>query len=424
MDNNQHLQAQSITSYEEILQYRLKRSSTTIQNVTKDQIDLYRLNKEDEPTVQSIWQYLESQSEKVGITCSWDWVSTWIEHYGEVVEYFFIVGMYDGKPCGVTIVTRETNRKLPIPVKSFHIGTSGEPYQDQVQMINNQILATPETRTAFYESLIDAITTHFPWDEIVFDDYNSQDAELVQKLLRNNAFRLSVESKVCKFFDFSIPRKNNTTVLSNLSSDTRYWIKRSKKLLGDDFMIEWADNIEQALDIFDEMAYLFQQKWIRHGQRGIFASKRYVSFHQTLISKLLHENRVILFRVTSKEYGTVGCLYMFIDNGVAYGYQIGIQDFSRMSFGDVNPNRIKAGFILHTLCMEECMKRGLTAYNFSTGDYSYKKELTNAEGQVSTVSIRQSITPYLREGAIKLHYMLMHNKNAAYLLRPFKMLMM
>ena len=424
MDTTLSQSTTNITPYEDILQYRLQKFAIKQAAITKDQIELFRLEKEDITPIQAIWQYLQSQVPEAGVTSTWEWVSTWIEHYGEVVDYCFIVGMYDGKPCGITVVTRETNRKLPIPVKAFHIGTSGEPYQDQVQMINNQILATEKTRIAFYEALIDAVTTHFPWDEIVFDDYNSNDAELVQKLLKNNAYRLSVEPKSCKYFDFSIPREKENTVLSNLSSDTRYWIKRSLKLLGDDLMIEWADNVEQALDIFDEIGYLFQQKWTRHGQRGIFASKRYISFHQTLISKLLPQDRVILFRVTSKEYGTVGCLYMFIDNGVAYGYQIGLQDFTRMSFGSVNPNRIKAGFILHTMCMQECMNRGLKAYNFNIGDYAYKKELTNAEDEVTTVSVRQSIAPYIRDGAIKLHYKIMHNKSASMLLRPLKMLLM
>ncbi len=423
MDKSSINKTQSITSFEEIKQYRKRKSTTKISAITKHDLEMYRLEKLDIAIVQSIWQYLESLVAEVGITCTWEWVSTWLEHYGDVVDHCFILATYQGRPCGVTIVTRETNRKLPIPVKSLHIGTSGEPYKDQVQMINNQILAVEETREAFYESLLEVITTHFPWDEIVFDDYRHLDAQLVQQLMKNNSYKLTVDHKSCKFFDFSLARKNQSTVLSNLNADTRYWIKRSKKILGDDFMLEWADNEEHALDIFDEIGFLFQQKWTRHGQRGIFASKRYVSFHKTLISKLLPQQKVILFRVTSKQFGTVGCLYMFVEKGVAYGYQIGLQDFSKISFGNVNANRIKAGYILHTLCMQECMDRGFQAYNFSVGDYAYKKDLTNAEDVVSTVSVRQSLLPYLREGAIKLHYKLLHNKNAAYILRPIKMML-
>ncbi len=390
--------------------------------ITADMIDLYRLEKEDELVIQSIWKYIESQVQDVGVTSTWEWVSTWIEHYADVVEFCFIVGVFEGKPCGVTIVTRETNRKLPLPVKSFHIGTNGEPYKDQVQMINNQVLTTSEARSAFYEALIHVLTRNFPWDEIVFDDYNSSDANVIHDLLEKREYNFTVAPKTCKYFDLSIPRAKEKDILANLSSDTRYWIRRSMKILGNDFTVEWADNVDQAFDIFNEMAVLFQEKWTRQGQRGIFASKRYVSFHQTLIAKLLSQNRIILFRVSSKEYGTIGCLYMFVDNGVAYGYQLGLRDFSQMNFGDINPNRIKGGFILHTLCMQECLNRGLRAYNFSTGDYSYKKELTNKEEEVSTISIRKNITPYMRESVIKLHNKLMENRRASFFLRPFKML--
>ena len=283
---------QNITSFEVVKQYRAKKTSATTNLIKKEDIELYRLEKSEIVLVQSLWQYLESKIKDVPITCTWEWVSTWIEHYGDVVDYCFIMGAYKGMPCGITIVSRETNRNLPVPVQSLHIGTSGEPYQDQVQMISNQILAIDKIRSIFYESLLDVITKYFPWDEIVFDDYKHCEAKVVQDLMKNKKNRISTTSKICKYFDFST-LQGSANVVDQLGQDTKYWIKRSKKILGDEFMLEWADNEEQALDIFHELAYLFQKKWIRHGQRGIFASKRYVSFHQTLIPKFIDANKIV-----------------------------------------------------------------------------------------------------------------------------------
>src|SRR5438046_2009537 len=207
--------------------------------ITKDNITVYLLKKEHITIIEKIWRQLEISNKDVGLTCRWDWVKTWIDHYEDVVNYWFVAGVQNNIPCGIALFTKETNRKLPLSVKSFHIGTSGEPYQDMVRMINNTLLTTPESKEIFYSALIEIISTYFQWEEIVCDDFSSEDALVVQKIITKNPHRFTIEKNTCRYFDFANLKENKKNVLSNLSSTARYKIKRSLKEFGNDVIGEW-----------------------------------------------------------------------------------------------------------------------------------------------------------------------------------------
>jgi CelD/BcsL family acetyltransferase involved in cellulose biosynthesis len=88
---------------------------------------------------------------------------------------------------------------------------------------------------------------------------------------------------------------------------------------------------------------------------------------------LLAEDAAYLFRVTS-DLGTVGCLYGFIENGRVLFYQSG--------FGQFADAKLSPGLVAHALCMQACLDRGLTEYDFLMGDMRYKRELSNTEREL------------------------------------------
>lgn len=371
--------------------------------------------------IEPLWKQLEQEVDQVGLSCKWDWIQAWLHNYGDVIDYWFVVGTVHSTVCGIALITKETNRPLPIPVKSFHIGTNGEPYQDMVRMVNNRILVKKEYKNHFISGIIESVFSHFRWEEIVFDLYNEQEADEIKTVLSTKNIHLTVDAEPCWLFDLDEPRKYNSDVLKQYSHSTRYAIRKTLFALDNNVTIEWAETVDQAQDILDELIVLYNKKWQRKGAKGMFASKRFLSFQKEIITKFLPTGNVILFRVKNPKLGTIGCLYLLVDNGVAYGYQIGLDDFEDLQFPTINRKHFKPGFLLHYLCTEECLKRGLKAYNFSTGYYPYKKVLTNKEDSVVTLYIRRYIKPFLRENIMKFHYKLIHNKTATTLLRPFRM---
>lgn len=383
-------------------------------------IDIYLFDKSFLPKVKIIWNYLETQIDVRGITCTWDWVSTWLEQYHDLVDYWFCVGMSNGSPCGITLVTKETHRPLPLPIKSFHIGTNGEPYKDQIRPIYNKILVKEDKRLAFCQSLVAYLQKNFRCEEITFDDYNSQDLLDFAEELKKNGLNVVAERNVCRYFDLRTARQGHTEILSALSHETRYTVRRSIKAFENDLITEWAETPQQAKEILDELIDLYQKHWTNEGKKGMFASSRFTSFQYEIIKKLFYQGSVILFRVKSKKYGTLGCLYLFSHKGVCVGYQAGFNDFANVEFTTINKKRLRTGFIVHILCMEECMKRGMDIYNFGVGEYQYKRELTNAHSEVVTLSVRKNFKPLLRDTIIELYHKVDENKHGSLILKPLR----
>jgi hypothetical protein len=237
----------------------------------------------------------------------------------------------------------------------------------------------------------------------VFDDFKADEAHIVQDIATKHNLAFTLDRKQTLSYDFAEARKQGITVMETLSSETRYSIRRSMKVFHNEFTTEWAEDTEHAFAIFDELITLYNQTWKSLRKRSVFDSIRFTNFQKAIIPILLKRKELILFRVKSKEFGTLGCLSLLVDNGVGYGYQLGINHFENVAFQTINKKRLRTGFILHTLCMEECLKRGIMEYNFAEGLHGYKRELTNIEGEYTTVSLRKNSKPLLRDAIFKLH---------------------
>lgn len=358
--------------------------------------------RNDIATVEPLWRELEKQFASVSITCRWDLVDSWIQLYGDVIEFWFVAGFVKDKVVGITLVTKETNRPLPLPVASYHIGTNGEPYSDAAQLKHGKILVKKGHEKAFYTAVIEAIQA-FKWEEIVLDDFDASVADAISEVLHDGGLRADMERNTCRFMNLQRVRKNGGNILDTLSTDTRYSIRRSIKALGNDITVEWAENEEQALDILADLVKQYDEMWQKRGKRGMFASQRFSKFQHKIITKLFKTGSILLCRVTSKTYGTLGSIYMLVDNGIAYGYQMGLKDFSDIDIKTINKKRLRVGFTVHALCMQEALDRGLDGYNFGVGEYDYKNELTNDVSEVVSISVKRGFKPAVRDFLVNLY---------------------
>lgn len=385
-------------NYSESIDY-LKNKGALIK-LEDNHVSIFKLNKDTLDVVEIVWKTLQLQMENVVITSHWDWIKIWLQNFGDVVDYYFLVGVKENLVVGITIISKETNRKLPIPVNAFHVGTFGEPFHDALQIVYNSVLSLPEYKNYFYSGIINSLRKNHKWEEIVFNDFTSSDSLLIQKIINDNKFNYAIERKPCKEFNFS-KLKNAEDLLSHYSYDTRYSIRRSLKVFENDIKLEWAEDYDQALVILDELIKYYKRMCQKRGLRGMFVSKRFYKFQKEFIQAFIKEKRVVLIKVASKNLGTLGCVYLYINNNTTFGYQIGINDFEGVNFTTINKKRLRTGFIIHYLCMQECFRRGLSAYNFTIGDYEYKNSLTNNEIEVFDISIRNNYKPALRDFLVK-----------------------
>lgn len=367
-------------------------------------------------TVSEMWQGLEKQINPDSITSDWDWVKTWIDNYQELVDYFFVLGFVENDLVAAVLVVRETNRLLPFPVKAFHIGTNGEPFQDQVKMIDNVLLVKKEYKNKFVIQLIEFITNNFDWEEIVFDDLLENEAKTILDGL-NNKYKIKLSKKAMLIMDFTKIRDSKDDLFAYFSHSMRRYIRRSIRAYKNDLLIEWAKDEKQALDFLDQLITFYQKTWQKLGRSGMFSSKPFNHFQHQIIKKLIIKNKVILIKVSSKKYGTIGILYLFSCGKMTYSYQIGVNQMEDFDFESISHNRLKTGYLIHALAMEECFKHNFNYYNFSTGLYPYKKSLTNSQSSTVTISVRQGPKPAIRDFIINSYIKLDSNKRSPVLLK-------
>jgi CelD/BcsL family acetyltransferase involved in cellulose biosynthesis len=342
--------------------------------IAADQISVQLLRAEDREAVGGRWRSLE-RSIDGGLACSWDWTEAWLDQYGAAVPHWFALGTRGERACGIALITRSTARRGPLRIRRLHLGTAGEAESDSVCVEYNRLLVEPADRGQFARALVGAARRGLDWDELVLDGFAPEDAEPL--LAADPAFVAERRASPC--FDLSSARANGGLVYPVLPAETRYSLRRSLRGLGA-VETEWATEPSQATAILDELIVLHQERWRSAGQPGSFASERFTAFHRDLIRRLLPKQAVVLFRARASGE-TIGCQYCFVERGRVLGYQNGYR-----AFGD---KRISAGKVVHALCMQECLDRGLAAYDFLAGDWRYKRELSNSESQLVWAAARR-----------------------------------
>jgi Acetyltransferase (GNAT) domain len=312
---------------------------------------------------------LEEQIGDVGLTCSWDWTEVWLDHFGDIVEHDFAVVSDGDDPCGIVLVTRGIGQKRSrVPVKTIHFGTAGEPRGDSIYVEYNRALIVPKLRPAAARALLESIQEDDSWDELRLDGFAPDEAEA---FLAADP-RIQPRLEPCPTVDLRAADRFDGDVLSILTSNTRYQVRRSIRAFGS-VQGEWAQEPDEALDILDELIRLHQKRWSDVGRPGVFSSERFASFHRSLIERLFGRGWIVLFRARSPAE-TIGCLYSFVERENVLSYQLGLARFQ--------DNKMKPGFVTHTLCMQSSYDRGLRDYNFLAGATPWKRELATTERQL------------------------------------------
>lgn len=103
------------------------------------------------------WRELEARVDEPGIAASWDWVGTWLKHYGHEVPHWFAVGTRDGEACGLALVCMSWDGPRPLRVPVLHLGTAGERRGEGVYVVSNRVLSKPDDEPAVAIALVRAL---------------------------------------------------------------------------------------------------------------------------------------------------------------------------------------------------------------------------------------------------------------------------
>lgn len=355
---------------------------------TVDGVTVELLPAADRDLAGATWRVLEEQH-GAGIADSWAWVDTWLDHYGDLIPHRFAIGSSAAGPCGIALLTGGVGqRRGPIPVRTLHLGTAGEPDLDTVRVEYNRLLAAPDDRLRFAAALLAAIpAVDLRYDELVLDGFAPADLEPL--LQADPAFRLS--HRISHVADLRAIRESGETVLTSLRGSTPYKIRRSRRRLEQahgSLRIEWADTLDTAEAIFAELIELHVARWERAGQAAKFASPRFRGFHHDLIRRLFPEGRILLARVSAGEQ-TVGCDYSHIEHGRVLAYNWGLHPFA--------DSLISPGLVTGAAVMQVALERGLDAYDWLAGDVLYKRQLATTTRELIWAELPRGARGHLVE---------------------------
>lgn len=319
-----------------------------------------------------LWKSLEAQVGAAPIAASWDWVTTWIRHFRDIVPATFVVVEDAGALVGVALVaSSRVKRSRVFTVKTRHLGTAGEPEADSACVEYNALLVAPGQEAVFARALVGALQSQSDWDELRVDGFAPDEIQPFLDSANQAGMLFEVRQNPSPMTDLREAVAPGA-VMARLKSGTQSKIRRSLRGFGavDEL---WAASESEAFDVMEELIALHQARWNEAGKPGSFASRRFTEFHRELIRLLLPKKAVVLFRGRAGGK-TIGCLYSFIDRGRVLFYQSG--------FARYDDSKLKPGLTLHALCMQRCAERGYLEYDFLAGEGRYKSELATSERQL------------------------------------------
>ena len=311
------------------------------------------------------WMAIESRVGDPGAMCSWAWTGTWLDHYGDAVAHRFLLAERDGVPCGMALVSEQSEVSRLRP-PTIALGTAGEPPGSSVFVERNRLLASEADRAEVAAALIGDLDRVGGWQRLRLDGMLPEEARMIIGERRAAAWQLE-ESPLA---DLSALGADES--LEWLPARRRRRVERTFELLGA-LECEWAGDSAEALSMLDELISLHQARWQARGERGAFASPRFSAFHRDLVARLAPSGRVALFRVRRGEQ-TLACLYGLVEGTRLLFYQGGIAEHP--------DNRVRVGLAAHVEFMRACRGHGLAEYDFLAPATRYKSELSNRSEQL------------------------------------------
>ncbi|MDZ4683675.1 MAG: GNAT family N-acetyltransferase [Planctomycetaceae bacterium] len=310
----------------------------------------------------AVWFALEQQLGGLPVMCSADWTDAWLRHYGSIVSHRFAVGRVAGRIVGVILLTRGVeDHDGWFASRAWHLGTAGEPDADSVCIEYNALACEPAYRDAFFDEVIRQLQTEPDWDELCCDGFAVHDLPEVS----DASTGWMQDRRMAWWTNLERVRESGRELVQFFGISTRRHIRQNLRDYGT-VTVEQPQSFADAHAFFDEMVDLHQARWTQDGQPGCYASRAFTALHRELIDRMVGDGRTLLLRVRANNV-TLGCTQFFIDRGRALNYQGG-----RLT----NSGRLSPGLITDYCCMQFCLERGYSAYDFMAGDSQHKQRLS------------------------------------------------
>lgn len=331
-------------------------------------------------TIGVLWRKLE-ETARPSFFLSWCWIGSWLEQVKGPSA--LLTARRNGKVVGLAVVCRSVRRPL-VPVTGLHLHETGDSGLDGIYIEYNGLLTAPgdaeEVVTACLAHLATLTRGRWGWDEV----HLSGVPAALAKIAAADCPHMRIRSVAgCPVIDLAEIRGRGGDYLDAVSRNTRHQVRRSIRLYEEEgpLRLDRANTVEGALAHLDGLKTLHQRYWRGRGKPGAFAHAGFENFHRRLIETALPAGHIDLCRVAAGER-TLGYLYNFVRDGMAYSYQSGFAY-------DESDSRRKPGLVAHALTAEGYLRAGLSGYRLMAGDTRYKRSLATGTEDLYWVTLRR-----------------------------------
>lgn len=302
---------------------------------------------------------------------SWGWIGTWLQQIAIALRPV-VVRVWHGKQMvGLSVfVPRDIKRRIMFRASALFLNEY--PFDHKNMVIEyNGLLAARGHESAVYAETVGHLLRDFKHcDEFHFGALADVAGRSLEKAaVRELTLYVNKES-VAWQADLRGLDAGIDSYLATLSSNARGQIRRAIRLYGQEssMHVYEARDVKQAKDFFERLKVLHTKQWQIRGKGGAFANSCWENFHRSLIQARFDMGEVQLLKLTHAG-GELGYIYNHIWRKHVYMQQTG--------FSISADNRMKPGYVAHTLAMQHNLDRGMHLYDFMHGDARYKRTLSN-----------------------------------------------
>ncbi len=317
----------------------------------------------------SWWEPLHSITSNEVVFLSKDWIATWLEIYGARFEGKWVWWSYNEKVVGGCLLLIKPIRIGPLFFRTIFLNASGATLDRSPLAECNDILCVAGFEDAIAKDM-SALLSEMDWDRLVLTAA-SNDGVMHRIVTTAPLIAAKIEHKPAPYISF--PDLPDEPFDRRLTSNTRNQVNRCRRIyesMGGSISVTLAEDLETAMQYFEEMAQMHNARWVAKGLAGSFSNQLAIEFHRKLIRRIWSSGTVDLLYVKAGEI-SVGVLYNFIGAGRVYFFQSG--------FAYQRNNQLKPGLLTHCLAIENYRCRGFREYDFLAGDSRYKRSLSTHE---------------------------------------------
>lgn len=299
--------------------------------------------------------------------------AAWLHSWATSTSLQTLVLFFKDKDL-IGLVLVGTVRKQNGPVKWHHalVNQSGIPEHDQVWVEYNRIFCAAENEQMCIKALIEML------DREKIDELTVSLAPSASGWIKAAEKNWFIEVESC--FGAKVCLASISDELSYLSKNTRYQVRKSAKLVQENFgelLVSKARSAQEQLDYFGLLSNLHIEKW---GNSEFGSGFNNPIFRKHLLTLIL-------------EYPNNAELIAVFAGSTLIGVSLNLIDEHHVGFycSGINYNipnkKIKPGYIFHTQMIKHYKSLGKQQYDFLAGHAQYKQSLSTDVYSLKTLRL-------------------------------------